>query len=65
MPFIFDYETFYNYYTDPANLYIDDTPRPNVYFFTPFQIYTGEDLKWDTPHRGVFQIVTYIRPLTN
>ena len=33
MPFIFDYDTFYNYYTDPANLYIDDTPRPNVYFF--------------------------------
>ena len=40
MPFIFDYDTFYNYYTDPANLYIDDTPRPNVYFFTPLQIYT-------------------------
>jgi len=27
--------------------------------------YTGEDLKWDTPHRGVFQIVTDIRPFTN
>jgi hypothetical protein len=24
------------------------------------KIYTGEDLKWDTPLRGVFQIVTDI-----
>jgi hypothetical protein len=28
-------------------------------------VYTGEDLKWDTPLWGVFQIVTDIRPLTN
>jgi hypothetical protein len=28
-------------------------------------IYTGHDLKWDTPLWGVFQIVSDIRPLTN
>ena len=33
MPFIFDYDTFYDYYTDSANLYVDDSPRPTVYFF--------------------------------
>jgi hypothetical protein len=33
MPFIFDYDTFYDYYTDPSNLYIDDNHRQSVYFF--------------------------------
>jgi hypothetical protein len=33
--------------------------------FIPVKIYTGEDLKWDTPQGVSFQIVTDTAPLKN
>lgn len=32
MQFIFDYSTFYNYYTNPQNLLIDNNPNTMIYF---------------------------------
>jgi len=33
MTFIFDYEQFYEYYTDPVNINIENTTRPTVFYF--------------------------------
>lgn len=32
-PYIFDYMTFYNYYTDPKHVFIDPNTKPNLWFY--------------------------------
>jgi len=39
MSFIFDYDKFFEYYTDPKNRHIDDRPRPIIYYFNRSDIH--------------------------